>query len=220
MRPSNEGDGRLEQYETIYQAVSCGLSLRLSFYLSSGRRNPWDTFWVKGSETMKYIDALSIWTGKISSMLIFPLIFSLVYEVIARYFFNAPTDWSFELSYMLYGAYFILGVAYTLQAREHIAIDIVYVKFSPKVKAIVELVGYVILFFPAMAVLFYYGIVQAFSSWSTQETSTYSAWMPLLYPLKAMLPLGILLLLLQGVAEFVKLLNSIRGSVASQRQSS
>ncbi len=70
------------------------------------------------------IDTVSIWSGKAVAWLIFPMTLSLVWEVVARYFFNAPTVWANDIATMLYGAFFMLGSAYALQRQQHIRTDL------------------------------------------------------------------------------------------------
>ena len=81
-------------------------------------------------KTIRVIDAFSDWSGKAVAWLILPLVLSLTYEAIARYLFNAPTLWAFDLSYMLYGAIFMLGAHYTLLKGAHIRTDMLWEKFS------------------------------------------------------------------------------------------
>ncbi|MBN1106855.1 MAG: TRAP transporter small permease subunit [Deltaproteobacteria bacterium] len=152
----------------------------------------------------RWIDRLSEWSGKMVSWLV--LVFTLVlgYEVIMRYAFNAPTKWTFDISYMLGGSYFLLGEAYTMLKRKHVRIDIFYVGFSPRKKALVDILFTLVFFFPLWGILLYYLIPYVYLSWVTGERSMQGYWMPILYPFKTVMPVGILLLLLQGVAEFIR----------------
>ena len=77
------------------------------------------------------------------------MVLSLVYEVVARYFFNAPTIWAYDMTFMLYGSFFMLGAAYTLQRSGHIRTDVFYARWSPRTQARVDLACYLVLFFPA-----------------------------------------------------------------------
>lgn len=153
---------------------------------------------------LKSIDKISVVSGKLFAWLIIPLVVGLLYEVVARYVFNAPTLWAYDLTYMLYGAHFIMAAAYLLSLGGHIRIDVFYNHFSPRGKAIIDLCGYVVLFFPVIVALLIYGIEYALFSWSMGERTSISAWRPIIYPLKAIFALGILLLLLQGVAMFIR----------------
>jgi len=132
------------------------------------------------------------------------LVFELVYDTIARYVFNAPTKWSFDVSYMLYSLLFMLGGAYTLLDKEHIRVDILYNNFSKRKKAIADIIGYILFFFPAIGGIFVYGIIFAHDSWSILEHCTKSYWSPPIYPFKSLISIGVFFLLLQGIAEFIR----------------
>ena len=153
---------------------------------------------------IKYIDRISEWTGRIVKWLIFALIGALVYEVIARYAFGHPTAWSYDTSYIVYGSLFLLGAAYTLLVGGHVRIDVFYTRFSPRGRAIIDLVCYSVFFFPVMALLLNGGIEFAQSSWEIGERSAVSAWKLPIYPYKTVFPVAIFLLLIQGVAEFLR----------------
>ena len=87
-------------------------------------------------------------SGVIAAWLIVPLIGAMCYEVIARYVFGAPTIWAYELTYLLTGAGWLLGMAYTLSRGAHIRIDIVYLNLSPRAQAWIDVVCYVVLLLP------------------------------------------------------------------------
>ena len=93
------------------------------------------------------IDSVSRWSGKITRWLVYPLIGALCYEVIARYVFNAPTKWAYDITYMLYGTLFMMGAAYTLLVDGHVRVDALRTGLSPKTKAILEIVCYLLFFF-------------------------------------------------------------------------
>jgi len=142
--------------------------------------------------------------------LIFPLFFSLFYEVVARYGFRSPTIWSYDLTYMLYGTMFILCSPYVLGKNKHVRIDLFYERFSPKVKNLVDAILYVVFFFPAITVLLYKGIEYAITSWKIGETSGASPWRPPLYPLKTIFAIALFLLLFQGIVQFIKILHQLK----------
>ena len=153
---------------------------------------------------IKAIDRISIWSGKAVAVLIFPMIFSLVWEVVARYFFNAPTIWANDMATMLYGAFYMLGSAYALQRQQHIRTDWLYEKWSVRTKGIVDSVCYIFLYFPGLAIFLWIGWQYALRSVQLQERIVSSPWMPIIWPLKLCIPIATLLLLLQGVSELIK----------------
>ena len=154
--------------------------------------------------TVRAVDSFSEWTGKIVAWLILPLVASLTYEALARYVFDAPTLWAYDLSYMMYGALFMLGAHYTLFRGAHIRTDMLWEKFTPRTKGRIDAVAYIFFFFPAMILLFYASVDEAWSSWRMGELSEQTAWRPILWPFKAVVPLTALLLLIQGVSELLK----------------
>ena len=150
------------------------------------------------------IDRISEWTGRIVSWLVVVFTVVLGYEVVMRYAFNAPTKWAFDMSYMLGGSYFLLGTGYTLLKKKHVRIDIFYALFSTRKKALVDMIFDIVFFFPLWGVLLYSLIPYVYISWIMDERSMQGYWMPILYPFKTVMPVGIFLLLIQGVAEFLK----------------
>lgn len=156
---------------------------------------------------VRVIDTISDWAGRIFCWLIIPLMLGTTYEVIVRYVFNSPTIWAYDLSYMLYGSHFMLGAGYTLLKGGHIRTDIFYEKWSAQRRGTVDALLYLLFFFPGMIFFFWMGYQEASHSWQIAERSDASPWRPILYPLKAVLPTTALLLLLQGISEFIKSLH-------------
>ena len=156
------------------------------------------------------IDALSTATGWLAGWLIIPMTLAVTYEVIARYAFNAPTMWAYDTTYMLFSTQFMLAAAYTLLRGGHIRTDVFYERWSARTRATVDAVSYVLFFFPGMAFVLYAGSVEAWQAWQIGERSDWSPWRPVLYPLKAVIPLTAALMLLQGFSELVKCVRVIR----------
>lgn len=161
---------------------------------------------------IRAIETIIEWSGKIVCWLV--LIFTIVlgYEIVMRYAFNAPTKWAFDISYMLGGSYFWLGEGYTLLKKKHVRIDIFYRTFSKRKQALVDIFFSLIFFFPLWGVLLYKLIPYVYLSWVTDERSMQGYWMPILYPFKTVMPVGVALLLLQGIAEMMRsILVLVRG---------
>jgi len=148
------------------------------------------------------IDKINERVAKTASLLIFLILGITVYEVIRRYGFNAPTIWAFESNYMLYGIYFMLGGAHTFYLGKHVNVDILYAKFSPKTRAKIDLVTSFFFFFFCGAMLVY-GARFAWSSVLMRERLS-SAWAPPIYPVKLIIPISAFLIILQGVAKFIR----------------
>jgi len=160
--------------------------------------------------TINAIDSISNWSGRVTAWLIVPMTLAVTYEVVARHFFRAPTIWAFDVTYMLYGTHFMLGTAYTLMRVGHVRTDMLYQSWSIRRQNLIDTIGYLFFLFPAMVLLFYFGWQEAYHSWTIRETSDASPWRPIVYPFKTVIPLTALLLLVQGVAEFLKSLYAVR----------
>ncbi len=150
------------------------------------------------------IDAVSEITGKVMIWLVVVLTSVIGYEIFSRYFLNAPTMWAFDLSYMIGGTFFLMGEAWTLRKQQHVRIDIFYNRFSPRGRAVIDIFFYLVFFFPLWAGLLWALIPYVQFSWELGERSMQGYWQPIIYPFKTVMPIGVLLLLLQGVAEFLR----------------
>ena len=150
------------------------------------------------------VDTINLWVGRIIGWLIVPLIFAMSYEIFMRKFFIAPTVWAYDVSRMLYGAMFILGSAYGLSKGIHIRSDFLYRNWSIKTQGAVDTFLYVFFYLPAMLVFLWVAGDWAWESVVREERGMDSAWMPLLGPIKMCLPIGVLLLVLQGISELIK----------------
>jgi len=169
--------------------------------------------------TIRVIDSISNWSGRIICWGIIPLVGSLAYEVFARYLFGAPTEWAYDISYMLYGSFFMLGAGYALYRGGHIRTDMLYQNWSPQRQGAVDAVCYLFLFFPGMLFLLWMGGQEAWHAWEIGERSDASPWRPILYPFKAVIPLTALMLLVQGVSEFLKSVYAVRtGRLYAKRE--
>lgn len=153
---------------------------------------------------MRWIDTTTKWVAGAAAWMVPLLILELVYDTAARYLFNAPTAWSYDISYMLYGGIFMLGAAHTLRIDRHVRIETFYGKLTQRGKAWVDGLGYLLCFFPAVGSLLYFSSGFAWRSWKMLEVSGESMWQPPIYPFKSLLPLAAALLLLQGVSEFLR----------------
>lgn len=156
----------------------------------------------------RQLDPIAIWSGRIVAWLIIPMVLALSYEVVARYAFNAPTLWAYDMTFMLYGSFFMLGTAFTLQRKGHIRTDSLYANWSVRRQGWTDVVCYILMFLPVVTVFLFSGWEYFVKSWSTGERFVSSPWMPVAWPFKAVMPLTGLLLLLQGISEFCKSLHA------------
>ena len=139
---------------------------------------------------IRVIDGFSNITGKVISLTMLFLVLSITYEVVARYFFRAPTVWVFELSSMANGSAFMLGCAYALYKGAHVRTDIFWENYSERTKGIIDLVSYLVLFFPVMITMMAISIDDAVHSYVTGERSQESLWRAIMWPFRAVIPLA------------------------------
>jgi TRAP-type mannitol/chloroaromatic compound transport system permease small subunit len=160
---------------------------------------------------LKGCDRLSEWSGRIFVWLIIPLTVVVVFEVISRRVFNAPHIWATEVTNYLYGPHFMLVAAYTLLYKSHVSIDIIYGRFSPRTRGILDIFTYLVFFFPFCIIVFYQGIIFAQTSWSIGETSE-SAALRIVPLVKTVIPITFGLILIQGLANFIRsIMLAVRG---------
>lgn len=150
------------------------------------------------------IDLFSHAVGRVVCWLVLPLFLVMVYEILVRKLFTAPTLWAYDISRMLYGAMFMLGSGYALMRGVHIRADFLYRNWSVRVQGLVDTVLYLTLYFPGMLFFFYISADFAFETWQRAERASDTAWMPYIAPVRTSLPLGVLLLIIQGVSEILK----------------
>lgn len=160
--------------------------------------------------TIRCCDAVSLWSGKLVAWLIFPMMLSLVYEVVARYVFDAPTTWAYDMTYILYGSFFMLGSAYTLLKKGHIRTDSFYGEWSVQRQGLVDSICYIVFYFPGMLAFVYVCWAFFARSYAQGERVVSSPWMPVIYPLKGALFVAVVLLLVQGLSELLKSLWAAR----------
>lgn len=157
---------------------------------------------------LDYIDDINEYLGRVFKWTIIALCLVMCYEVAARYIFHAPTIWAFEVSTALYASVFMLCAAYALLYKAHVAIDIVYERFSIRGRAIFDIVSHIIFFYPFLITVFLHGIKFTAEAWKIAEKTESSFAMPVT-PVKMMIPIFAGLLLLQGTAVFVRAIMSL-----------
>ena len=149
--------------------------------------------------------------GHIGGFIIAPLIVSMVWEVISRRFFDAPTMWAYELSYMLMGTSFIFALAFALQLRRHIRVDFLYDSVSLKKQSMIDLIGFAILVLPGTILLL--GGLWDFLAYAYEKDlrSGQSVWNPVVWPVRVGFVIGFILLVLQIISEILKCILVLMG---------
>ena len=164
---------------------------------------------------LRLIERISGLSGSLTAWLVVPLIAAPAYDVAARYLFALPTQWAYEVGYMMMGTHALLGMAYTLREGGHIRIDALSQRFSERTKAIIDLIGYAIFVLPCL-------VWVTWSLWSywvhafqSNELSGQSAWNPVIWPFKLVFFVAFALLVLQILAQIIKALLFLQGRRAS-----
>ena len=163
------------------------------------------------------VDSLSTGVGKAFCWLILILTIAMSYEVFVRYALNAPTTWAFDVSYILYGALFLMTGAYALARNAHVRGDFAYRSWRPRSQAAMDLVLYIAFFLPGICALIFAGWRYAAMSVRFREVSIFSPAGVPVFPLKCLIPIAGLLLLIQGIAEIIRCIICLREGQWPQR---
>jgi len=150
------------------------------------------------------VDLLSRTVGHAFAWCLMILTFGTSYEVFVRYVLNEPTSWAFDFSYLMYGAMFYMAGAYTLSRGGHVRADMFYRLWRPRTQAAVELVLYILFFFPGVLALVIAGSHYGYDSMRIFESSVNSPAGVPIWPLKMLIPFGAGLLALQGFADVLR----------------
>lgn len=129
-------------------------------------------------------------------------VFVYYYEVIARYVFNSPTNWVHESMFLMYGMQYMLCGAYAYREDQHVRVDVFYTKFSPRGKAIADIVTSVF-FFTFILTMLWTGTRFALDAINNNEVS-FTEWGIQYWPVKLTLPIGAALMALQGLSKLIK----------------
>lgn len=158
----------------------------------------------------RFVFAMNDGIGKVACVLIIPMAAVVVYEVIMRRLLNMPTSWGFEMTVYIYGAHFMFGMAPALLYDRHVRIDVIVLQMPKKVQIVLRLITFWLIFVPFVAAFTYAATLYAAHSWEIWEQS-WSAWKPPLYPYKTVMPVTMFMLLLQGIANFVRDYYELKG---------
>ena len=156
------------------------------------------------------IDQLSKTVGHAFAWCIIILTLGTSYEVFVRYVLDDPTSWAFDFSYLMYGALFFMAGAYTLSRGGHVRGDFIYRMWRPRTQGIMELLLYILFFFPGVLALVIAGWQYGFDSFRIREVSVNSPVGIPVWQLKVLIPFGAGLLALQGLAEVLRCILCIR----------
>ena len=158
-----------------------------------------------------FIDKISSVLAVLAGAMLLILIADMMYEVISRRAFSAPTLWAYDIAYMSNGMGFLLAAGYTLRTKGHIRIDFLSTRFPLRYQDGINVAAYIFLILPA----FSFFIIGAYDEWLeaflTDKLDPASPWKPLLWPLYAGLLIGFVGLFLQSIAECLRHLRGALG---------
>jgi TRAP-type mannitol/chloroaromatic compound transport system permease small subunit len=158
------------------------------------------------------IDAVTEWIGKAVGWFILAAILLSAGNAIMRKMFNISSNAYLEAQWYLYGAAFLGAAALTLKQNEHIRIDIIYGTFSRRTQHWIDLFGHVFFLMPFVILMDIYLVPYFLLSYSTGEVSNNSGGL-ILWPAKALLLGGFILLTLQGISEIIKKIAVMTGDM-------
>jgi TRAP-type mannitol/chloroaromatic compound transport system permease small subunit len=133
-------------------------------------------------------------------------------NALVRYTFNTSSNAWLEIQWYLFAAVFLLASAHTLKRDEHVRIDVITGRFSPRTRAWIDLFGYLLFLLPVCLLVLYYGIPFALLSIRSGEMSSNAGGL-IVWPAKLLVPLGFALLVLQGVSEIIKRIAFLAGRI-------
>jgi len=151
---------------------------------------------------IRIVDNMNEWIGKIFCWLMLPLMFVTAFEVFMRYVVKRPTIWAWDVNIQVFAAITFLGGGYALLEKAHVTVDVFTINMGARKLAILNLITSLFFFF-GIGVLMIGGWEMFKMSWKVKEAMP-TIWAPPYYWMKLLVPLGALLLLLQGISEFIK----------------
>jgi TRAP-type mannitol/chloroaromatic compound transport system permease small subunit len=156
-------------------------------------------------------ERVSRWVGGFSAVLLLLLLGNVFYDVVMRYVFNDVSIGMQELEWHLYSMIFLFGIAYTLSADGHVRVDLVYERLSPRKRALIDILGTLLLLWPFCLLVTGYGIGFAHEAFQLGETSGDPGGLPYRWLIKAMIPAAFVCVLLSSIGFILHSLNAYLG---------
>ena len=160
----------------------------------------------------KYIDALNERIGLSISWALLLAVLICSGNAIVRYAFNTSSNAWLEIQWYLFGAIFLLAASYTLRRNEHVRIDVIVGRFSKRTQVWIDVFGFIFFLLPATLLILYFAVPFAMESVRNQEVSNNAGGL-IVWPAKILIPIGFLLLTLQGISELIKRVGFLRGEI-------
>ncbi len=157
------------------------------------------------------IDSVVRYTGEMDKFFALALVLVMTQEVIRRYFFNAASIYGYDTAVMIGLTIYILAWSYADLHNQHVRVDVLYLRQSPAVKAIIDICGAVFFFFPFVAMLLYVSYGWMIKAWVTHEVRSETYWYPPAAPIRTVFFLGVVLFTLRGLVRFIRDVYTLRG---------
>jgi len=158
---------------------------------------------------VRYVDALNRVVGRFAMYLLFVMAAVLLTSTLSRLIVGAPVNWALEMTQFILSAYYLLGGAYAVQLDSHVRMDVFYSHLSPQKRAVTD--AFTILFVIFYLVVLFMGGLSSTNYAIVYKQQNYSAWAPLLWPIKVVMTTGVFLMLLQCISTFFKDIAMARG---------
>jgi TRAP-type mannitol/chloroaromatic compound transport system permease small subunit len=158
---------------------------------------------------VRWVDLVNRLVGRFAMYLFFVLGAVLLYSTIWRVIFGVPVNWALEMSQFILSAYYLLGGAYSMQLGAHVRMDLFYNRLAARRRAQVDAIT--ILFVIFYLVVLFAGGISATNYAIVYNQTNYTAWAPVLWPVKVVMTIGIFLMLLQCMSNFFKDVAIVRG---------
>jgi len=153
---------------------------------------------------MKSIDTFIEYIGRLTALVLVLLTLLVVYDAFSRYLFHAGSIALQELEWHFFDVVILLGISYALKEGSHVRVDIFYASFSPRNKAIIDLLSQIFLILPFSFLVLYMGYDFVLQSFIQLEGSSDPGGLPYRYIVKSLMLLSFSFLILQSVSEILK----------------
>lgn len=160
---------------------------------------------------IQFAENVSEKSGQYVSWFTTAMMIVVVFDVITRYFFKNSSVAIQELEWHFFAIIFLLGAAYTLKHDRHVRVDVLYIRLTPEKQAWINLLGSILFLLPFCLLIIWSSTTFVSNSFQFMESSPDPGGLPARFILKACIPLGFILVLIQGVADIFKSMLIIRG---------
>ena len=162
-------------------------------------------------QLVRGIDALSKFFGALAALTVIVLVVLMLYDVVLRYAFNAPTTWGNDLNTFLMGGAFVMSIAYALSTDSHVRVDLLYTERNRHYMNYVDLIAFTLIILPVVAWMTWGLWGYLLEGIRTGERTGSGGWNPVVWPFRVVLVLGFAMFTLQIFAEILKRIAAIRG---------